>query len=549
MNFRMRPVIRVSLARLTAAAALIALSAAASTASATVSSAAVTGGQLSYRSLGFAQHRVDASAGGTGVTLTWRLTDSDPSATYVAGEIDIRMAGTEPGTYIGRTYQIQYDLNGSPYGDVTASGTAQDSSYSFVFGVPRYANATTARWVVTKATALDDQGRTLSVTGTGLDRFGGVLTARELVDSTAPTYSSLTADGTGAGTRPYVYDNGTSGVMGYLIEPQDQQSGIWKGSITLLGPGGQTLNAGFAYTSSENDGENCGGLGGGDDFDLSCGATVTIPAGTPAGTWAVSQVTLQDNAGNKLVDRNLDAAPIVVTADQVMSARGFSATPNPVNDWSGFATVQFSMTVTGAQQGIAAIYLDSDGASPCREFGTTPTVNADGTVSVPVLMYQAANGPVKCPIDGVAIVDGAGHVALYGSDYGAPDPGVTISSVPDTAPPTATSASISPTSISASTIFSAQVSLTIGVSAAVAPVGSFEIDVYDSAGNVVDTEFGGTNVLTGQITEDVPVESLTTPGVYTVAFKIIDAGDLTSSYGYPNSPPVPGGPLQLTVTP
>jgi hypothetical protein len=42
--------------------------------------------------------------------------------------------------------------------------------------------------------------------------------------------------------------------------------------------------------------------------------------------------------------------------------------------------------------------------------------------------------------------------------------------------------------------------------------------------------------------------SLTTPGVYTVAFKITDAGELTSAYGYTDPQPVPGGPLELTVT-
>jgi hypothetical protein len=32
------------------------------------------------------------------------------------------------------------------------------------------------------------------------------------------------------------------------------------------------------------------------------------------------------------------------------------------------------------------------------------------------------------------------------------------------------------------------------------------------------------------------------------AFQLTDAGGLTSSYGYPTSPPVPGGPLQFTIT-
>ena len=46
---------------------------------------------------------------------------------------------------------------------VTATGTAQNSSYSYAFPVPQYANAKEAKWVITKATALDDQGDTLSL--------------------------------------------------------------------------------------------------------------------------------------------------------------------------------------------------------------------------------------------------------------------------------------------------------------------------------------------------------------------------------------------------
>jgi hypothetical protein len=48
-----------------------------------------------------------------------------------------------------------------------------------------------------------------------------------------------------------VYDNGVAGSMGYSLAPQDQQSGFWKGTIRLTGPGGQTLHGTFAFTSSQ----------------------------------------------------------------------------------------------------------------------------------------------------------------------------------------------------------------------------------------------------------------------------------------------------------
>jgi hypothetical protein len=62
--------------------------------------------------------------------------------------------------------------------------------------------------------------------------------------------------------------------------------------------------------------------------------------------------------------------------------------------------------------------------------------------------------------------------------------------------------------------------------------------------------FGGVPAtLNGPVVFSVPTPVGMPPGTYTVAFQLTDAGGLTSSYGYPNTPPVPGGPLVFTVTP
>lgn len=507
------------------------------------------GGKLSYASISFAQKRVDASGGHVPVTLTWRLTDSNPNASFVAGEIDIRLAGDSPGTYVGRTFQIQYDINGSVDGTVTATGTAQDSSYSYSFPVPQYANATEAQWVVTEATALDDQGETLSLSGAALDAFSSTLKAKELVDTTPPTYgNSLMLEPTNPGSHPYVYDNGVDGFMGYSLFAQDQQSGFWKGAIRLAGPGGQTLSGAFAFTSSQNQGESCGSLSGGDDFDAACGVTVTIPAGSAAGTWVVSAITLVDNAGVSKTYKNLNADPIVVTGDTGLSASGFTASPDPVNDWVNFFNpVQITMSVTGAQQGVSAIYVDRATADPCEQFNTTPTVNPDGTLSVPIDLFQ---GTPTCQVGGIAIVDGAGNVALYGSAYNAPDPGLTITQVPDTTAPTATSASLTPTSVPSSQTFNNPFTLTLQVVAPVAPVNQLSIFAFDSSGNEVFQQGGGVgDTLTGQLQEFFNLSEFLPPGTYTVGFTLTDEGRLSTSYGTPGGQPVPGGPLQFTVTP
>jgi hypothetical protein len=57
--------------------------------------------------------------------------------------------------------------------------------------------------------------------------------------------------------------------------------------------------------------------------------------------------------------------------------------------------------------------------------------------------------------------------------------------------------------------------------------------------------------LTGPIQVTINLPQLQ-PGTYTVAFEIMDPGNLWSAYGYPNDPssqPMPGGPLTLTVAP
>jgi hypothetical protein len=532
------------LGQLIAAVAVIVMSIAGTAVANASVATAQAGRELAYASINFAQHHVDASGGHAAVTVTWQLTDSNQDASFVAGEIDIRMAGDAPGTFIGRTYQIQYDISGSPDGDVTATGTAQNSSYSYAFPVPQYANAKEAKWVVTKATALDDQGDTLSLSGVALDAFSATLNAKELADTTPATYDELAIAPDNGGLHPYVYDNGVAGSMGYSLEVQEPESGFWKGTIRLKGPGGQTLHGAFAFTSSENQGESCGNLGGGDDFDTSCGVEITIPAGTAAGTWVVSAITLVNNAGISKTYGNLNAVPIVVTGDTGLSATGFTASPNPVNNWVNVLNpVQITMTVAGAQQGISAIYVDAANAAPCQQFNSTPTVNPDGTVSVSIDDFR---GTAVCQIGGIAIVDGAGNVALYGSEYNAPDPGVTITRVPDTTAPTATSASLTPTSLPASQTFDNQFTLTLQVVAPIAPVNQLSIYAYDSSGNEVFEQSGGVSSIS---TNSFNLSEFLPAGTYTVGFTLTDEGGLSTSYGTPGGQPMPGGPLQFTVTP
>ena len=222
--------------------------------------------------------------------------------------------------------------------------------------MPQYSFASTAHWDVIQVTAQDDQGKQLSLQGNGLNRYSGVLTATEMVDSTPPTYDSLAFPVVAGPSRPYVYNGGSGGSSSYSFNADDAQSGFWKGVLTLAGPGGKTLSAGFSYVYSvPGQAGACGSATVFDDTSAACQPVVTI---------------LQQPA--------------------------------------------------------------------------TPAANPDGTYSVPVSMFSVAS---SCTVAGIAVLDSAGNLAVYGTEYGEPDLGIKLARVPDTTPPAATSASVSPASL------------------------------------------------------------------------------------------------------
>ncbi len=498
---------------------------------------------LHLRQLRFVPPSVNATNGSAKAALDWNITDTNRRANGISGQVDIRLEGSRPGEFIGRVYQVYYSLGtGAP--QVLSSGTAQNSFYSYSFPVPSYSYARTAHWVVTRLTAADERGNKLSLDVAQLDSYRNVLKVRENIDATPPTYQSLELNPPGTLVpEPYVYDGGPAGgTMQYQLNALDQESGIWKGQLTLQGPQSKTLTAEFAV----HDGVCGTGVASIDDTNVQCQVTVRFPHGTAAGTWSVSAISLWDNAGNKAVLANLNALPVVVTANAVLQAAGFTGTPNPFDNWVSDATVQVSMNVTGAVDGVTSITLDF-GFGGCHQLSTTPVLNPDGTVSVPVDVSVAGR---QCQLAGVAVLDGAGDLALYGSDFGAPDPGLTLNQIPDTTPPVVTSASLNPTTFSASGTPPTEV-LTVTVTDAIAPVTDVSVTIFDDSGNPVGGVDGGVDpTVSGTLQIGLPLPELQ-PGTYTVAFQLTDAGGLSASYGYPNDPnsqAVPGGPLVLTVT-
>jgi hypothetical protein len=532
MRFRPGVIVSVSAIGLLTALGLPAISAAADTSA------------LSLSALAFSQSTVNATGGSATVTLSWTIADSDTAATDVAGDVFIQMAGSHPGSYIGVAHEAPYDLTGALSGFEAGdgSGTAQRATFSYTFTVPQYANAASAHWVVSQVTAKDTQGASLTLSGQELNRYHASVTATELVDSTPPQYSQL-AFAT-PNQRPYLYNNGTTTSIVYSLLVTDSQSGFWQGEIRLNGPDGQTVRTPFTVTYSVSQGlDQCGTDFSFGTTSMLCTVSVTIPASAPAGTWTIDSISLTDNAGNTAISRDLNALPVTVTSNAVVQASAFSASPNPVNNWAGPAPFTLSMIVAGARQGVSAVYVDSSG--PCSQLSTTPVTGSGGTISVSMNMLELAS---SCKIIGIAVVDGAGDVALYGSEYGAPDPGVTITQVPDTTAPVATAASLSPASIAYSPD-SQFVTLTINVDDAVAPVSEVAVFLYNSAGQGSEVSYGGvTSTLSGPVTVSVSIPAGEAAGSYTVGFQLFDTGGLEASYGTPGATPVPGGPLTLTIT-
>jgi len=512
------------------------------------------GAKLAVSAMNWSSSSVDASAGVVTNTLTFTVTDSDPAATQTSGELEIRHRGTSADTYVGEPFYIGFNPQTSaPYGATFVSGDAASSTYSFEFPVPEYAGAASNTWAVSMVTVGDSPGNQQSVyAGSELDSLDDSFTATEQVSTVVPSYDSLaTSNSTG-----YLYDGMDTGAE-YSLEVQDSQSGFSHGTITVTGPGGRTVTGGFEnyFDGVQQETFPC------DDYgntifgtDEGCQFDVYFPADEPSGTWSVTSISLTNNAGQTKDYTGLDLAPITLTTDSTIKGSGFKVSTTKVNDWSSSAPFTVSMDASGAQGGVSSIqlYLDTnDAGSDCSQKSTTPTVNADGSLSVTVTMDELIQNSATCTIDGVAITDGAGDVSLYGDYFTPTSLGLTVTNSPDTTPPVATSAVISVASLPQSEIGDDgnTVYLTVDTKKLLAPINGSSSTLYSSSSTVVGEEGGGASVnASGQVMIGIDIPYGLAVGTYTVGFSLTDKGGLTTEYGMPGSAAVPGGTIKFTIT-
>ncbi len=499
---------------------------------------------LAVAGVAFGVDRVDARSGTATVHLTWTVTDRDRVAAQISGAVTVQQFSR--GQAVGAARVFAYSLLDFGFVDTVAvSGNARRSSYDYPFLVPRAGPRELTSWRVVSVTAADDRGNARTVGAGELAGPRATLVARGVVDTTAPAVISV---GGGPVDESIVFDAG-SGISGvYHVEIADAGSGFWKGRLTLTGPTGTTVTAPFRLVDGGAGTLTCGEDPGFSRSDTTCGVRVTVPTGSPAGRWEVTSIEVIDAAGNTgSGSAGPGVAPVQFTRNEVLSATDFTIGQRVVNNWRSNVRVPITLRPVGARGGITEFSIRTDNCGP--GLIGDPITNPDGTMSVTWLISP---GVERCVVTGIKLVDGAGNVALYGDQYFAPPIDLSVTRVPDTTPPVALAATISPTSVKASELVNRTVlrlAVTVDTTS-LAPINGYGADVFNAAGENVSTQFGGTGEGPGGTVEIFIDLTRFQPGTYTVAFKLDDAARLQTSYGYPSGTtrPVPGGPLILTVT-
>jgi hypothetical protein len=128
---------------------------------------------------------------------------------------------------------------------------------------------------------------------------------------------------------------------------------------------------------------------------------VTFPAGSAAGTWVLSRLTLTNNAGLQTAENNPMAPTFTLTSNAVVSASGFAADPALVDNWRAAQRPTVRMKVAGAQNGVAKIFIDTE--QHCTQQSTEPTTDASGTVAIALYMSEYTD---TCRVNGIAVIDG-----------------------------------------------------------------------------------------------------------------------------------------------
>ncbi|MFC3383783.1 hypothetical protein [Couchioplanes azureus] len=259
--------------------------------------AAAGASALRFTEISFNTARVDVTAGPADVVLTVDMTDTHPTAVEIMGTAEFRQfAGATP---VGQPWKIPFDAV------LTGTAPARSATASIYFRVPQYGATAQAAWRVTKITAHDGYGNESAA------KNPARLAVDQLVDGAGPVLDGIAL---APGQPAEVVDPGTGVTVDYRVTVSDLQAGFWTGRLVLTGPDGLRIGTPFAIAF---DGRHltCGTASLIDDIHdrVECAVPVVIPAGTPAGRWTVTRVTLTDQADNSLAVSHPDGPAVSVT--------------------------------------------------------------------------------------------------------------------------------------------------------------------------------------------------------------------------------------------
>ncbi|MEU5789254.1 hypothetical protein ABZ754_16190 [Micromonospora purpureochromogenes] len=498
--------------------------------------------RITFSAISFSPDHIDTTGGPYVVNANWTVADTSTTATQVTGTTWLQQF--TGATAVGPELPVRFTLTPDGTAQVSANngGTVRSSSYSYEFVVPQYGPSASATWRITRITAQDDQGTTGSISGKALAKYDPHVAVTQLADSSAPDLESF---GRAIGQQDAVYDDGSGVTLRYSTSISDQ-TGFWKGSFVLAGPGGARITAPIELRDSGAYPLYCGTDS--QIYDVAwiwCdGLEAKVPAGSPSGTWTVEKVVVTDRAGNTREVTDVPASPIRVSRNDVLSAGDFTLDPAQVDNWREERPVTLRLKPAGVVGELVSIAPYTD---RCWGATTEPTMGADGTASVTLRMPSHID---RCTVTGIVLTDSAGNVAVYGSAYGGSVLDLVVTRVPDTTAPVISAARLSQTTASAGSVpYAIGVYVTVDDTSG-APVAGMSTTMYDAEGRSVSGSYGGASPLpTGEYNATIGTEGLA-PGTYTVGVTLTDAAGNSTLIGYPNGAgdPAPNGPLVFTVT-
>lgn len=112
----------------------------------------------------------------------------------------------------------------------------------------------------------------------------------------------------------------------------------------------------------------------------------------------------------------------MVSANRQIQATDFAFDAARVDNWRDSQVTHLKFKVSGVQQGLSTAHVKLSGY--CAADPDTPTIGDDGMVDIPVTVYSSSP---SCSVTGLRLTDNAGNTSLYGTDFGAPDLGLTVS--------------------------------------------------------------------------------------------------------------------------